>query len=125
MKYVAGQWLFLQVPEISAFQWHPFTISSAPDDPYLSIHVRQVGDFTRALGERLGATPSLTASLTEKGKSDDFVDITQVRSSTGLPLVRIDGPYGAPAQDVFSCDVAILIGAGIGVTPFSSILKNI
>jgi hypothetical protein len=22
-KYTAGQWLFIQVPEISKFQWHP------------------------------------------------------------------------------------------------------
>jgi len=42
-----------------------------------------------------------------------------------LPSVRIDGPYGAPAEDVFNGEVAILIGAGIGVTPFASILKHI
>ncbi|KAG0144976.1 hypothetical protein CROQUDRAFT_672043 [Cronartium quercuum f. sp. fusiforme G11] len=125
LKYVAGQWLFLQVPEISKFQWHPFTISSAPDDPFLSIHVRQVGDFTRALGERLGASSAFAAGLTGKGKKDEFVEISQVKDSISLPHIRIDGPYGAPAQDVFSCDVAVLIGAGIGVTPFSSILKNI
>ncbi|KAH9817630.1 ferric reductase NAD binding domain-containing protein [Melampsora americana] len=124
LKYVSGQWLFLQVPDISSFQWHPFTISSAPDDPFISIHVRQVGDFTRALGERLGVTQALTANLSGKGRAE-FVDITGVGDPAGLPHVRIDGPYGAPAQDVFSCDVAILIGAGIGVTPFSSILKNI
>lgn len=46
-KYKSGQWLFINVPEVSQFQWHPFTISSAPDDPYVSIHVRQVGDFTK------------------------------------------------------------------------------
>lgn len=22
-KYVAGQWLFVQIPELSKFQWHP------------------------------------------------------------------------------------------------------
>lgn len=25
-KYTAGQWLFLQIPEISKFQWHPVRI---------------------------------------------------------------------------------------------------
>ncbi|MBW0475884.1 hypothetical protein O181_015599 [Austropuccinia psidii MF-1] len=132
-KYVPGQWLFLQVAEVSKWQWHPFTISSAPDDPYISIHIRQVGDFTKAVGESLGATSQLAASLSEavrKGKSGEnprnasFVDITGVRNA-GLPLIRIDGPYGAPAEDVFGCEMAILVGAGIGVTPFSSILKNI
>ena len=39
-KYKAGQWLFLNVPEVSTLQWHPFTISSAPGDPYVSCHIR-------------------------------------------------------------------------------------
>ena len=42
-----------------------------------------------------------------------------------MPAIRIDGPYGAPAEDVFDNEIAILIGTGIGVTPWASILKNI
>jgi NADPH oxidase len=141
-KYTAGQWLFLQVPEVSKFQWHPFTITSAPEDPYVSVHIRQVGDFTRALGERVGATPSVVAALTQaamKGSEKDdkdsmygvpvgrgeFVELDPAAVTRPLPVVRIDGPYGAPAEDVFSSEVAVLIGAGIGVTPFASILKHI
>ena len=29
-KYTAGQWLFLQVPEISPWQWHPVSIVDSP-----------------------------------------------------------------------------------------------
>ena len=66
LKYKSGQWIFLvrplssdevsrdqtddasqNVPDVSGYQWHPFTISSAPDDPYVSVHIRQVGDWTR------------------------------------------------------------------------------
>lgn len=43
----------------------------------------------------------------------DFVEIDSASGIT-LPSVRIDGPYGAPAEDVFSVEVAVLIGAGIG-----------
>ncbi|KAJ7125653.1 NADPH oxidase [Mycena crocata] len=135
-KYTAGQWLFIQVPEISKFQWHPFTITSAPKDPYVSVHIRQVGDFTRALGDRLGAGPSVVAAMTsaamkgsEKNEKTgstrgDFVELDS-NSGISLPQVRIDGPFGAPAEDVFDVEVAILVGAGIGVTPFASILKDI
>jgi NADPH oxidase len=42
-----------------------------------------------------------------------------------MPTLRIDGPYGAPAEDVFNNEIAVLIGTGIGVTPWASILKNI
>jgi NADPH oxidase 1 len=139
-KYTAGQWLFLQVPDVSHFQWHPFTITSAPEDPYVSVHIRQVGDFTRALGERVGATPAVVQSLTSSAmkafeKDDktgmiqegrgDFVELDPNANTRPLPVVRIDGPYGAPAEDVFRAEVAILVGAGIGVTPFASILKHI
>lgn len=136
-KYTAGQWLFIQVPEVSKFQWHPFTITSAPEDPYVSVHIRQVGDWTRALGERLGAGPDVVAAITtdalkgttkekdqyELGQRGDFVELANAGST--LPRIRIDGPYGAPAEDVFNSEVAVLIGAGIGVTPFASILKHI
>ena len=43
----------------------------------------------------------------------DFVELDSAKS-IDLPVVRIDGPYGAPAEDVFDSEVAILIGAGIG-----------
>jgi NADPH oxidase len=141
-KYTAGQWLFIQIPEISHFQWHPvcisllprpplisfqFTITSAPEDPYVSVHIRQVGDWTHALGERLGYGPSVVATMTKaamKGVEKDdanhdgtrgvFVELNP--SPRPLPQVRIDGPYGAPAEDVFDNEVAILVGAGIGVS---------
>lgn len=37
----------------------------------------------------------------------------------------IDGPYGTPSGDIFQAEHAVLIGAGIGVTPFASILQSI
>lgn len=43
----------------------------------------------------------------------DFVEFDQ--SNRPLPLIRIDGPYGAPAEDVFNSEVAVLVGAGIGM----------
>ncbi|EEP78645.1 hypothetical protein UREG_03491 [Uncinocarpus reesii 1704] len=123
MRYKAGQWLFIQVPDISKTQWHPFTITSCPFDPYVSIHIRQVGDWTRALGNRLGCGP-------EQAKDIDGLDPLgmyeiAVQNGQTMPKIRIDGPYGAPAEDVFDNEIAILIGTGIGVTPWASILKNI
>lgn len=41
------------------------------------------------------------------------------------PKLLVDGPYGAPAQDYRSYDVLLLIGLGIGATPFISILKDL
>jgi NAD(P)H-flavin reductase len=33
-----------------------------------------------------------------------------------MPKIKVDGPFGAPAEDVFKSEVAVLVGAGIGVT---------
>jgi len=38
--------------------------------------------------------------------------------------LRVDGPYGAGSEHVFDYEVAVLVGAGIGVTPFASIVKS-
>jgi NADPH oxidase len=104
-----------------------FTITSAPEDDYISIHFRQVGDFTCALGDRVGAGPSVVSSLSQAairsaekdGKKSyairgDFFEVNGGNGERHLPAVRIDGPYGAPAEDVLKAELAILIGAGIG-----------
>ncbi|KAF2091185.1 NADPH oxidase A [Saccharata proteae CBS 121410] len=123
MKYKPGQWLFLNCPSISLNQWHPFTITSCPFDPYVSVHVRQVGDFTRSLADALGAGPS-QAKLFDEMDPMGMYEIA-LQAGQEMPGLRIDGPYGAPAEDVFNNDIAVLVGTGIGVTPWASILKNI
>ena len=87
------------------------------------MHVRQVGDFTRALGDALGAGPSQSKLYNEV----DPMGMYEVALQAGqkMPRIKIDGPYGAPAEDVFENEIAVLIGTGIGVTPWASILKNI
>jgi NADPH oxidase len=42
----AGQYIFISCPEISYFQYHPFTLTSAPEEDYVSVHMRIVGDWT-------------------------------------------------------------------------------
>lgn len=39
--------------------------------------------------------------------------------------VLIDGPYGTPSQDIFDAEHAVLVAAGIGITPFASILQSL
>jgi NADPH oxidase 2 len=53
-KPKAGQYIFLCCPEISLWQYHPFTLTSAPEEEYISVHIRCVGDFTNGLAQKLG-----------------------------------------------------------------------
>ena len=37
----------MQIPEIATFEWHPFTISSAPEKKdYFTLHIRGIGGWT-------------------------------------------------------------------------------
>ena len=125
----AGQYIFLCCPEVSVWQYHPFTLTSAPEDDYISVHVRMVGNFTKALGETLGCMEP--AARAEKKQRSEVVSMAPNagKGAPGLqkilPRVYIDGPFGSASEDVFKFETALLVGAGIGVTPFASILKSI
>ncbi|KAL8150412.1 hypothetical protein V2J09_020220 [Rumex salicifolius] len=120
-----GNVLTLQMSKPPQFHYksgqymHPFSITSAPDDDFLSIHIRQLGDWTKELKRVF----SDVCEVPGAGNSGLLrADETTQKS---LPKLLIDGPLGAPAQDYRKYDVLLLIGLGIGATPFISILKDL
>ncbi|XP_018418531.1 PREDICTED: cytochrome b-245 heavy chain [Nanorana parkeri] len=106
-KMEVGQYVFVQCSAVSRLEWHPFTLTSAPEEDFFSIHIRIVGDWTDELAKVCGC---------EK---------TELQEAWKLPKISIDGPFGTASEDVFDYEVAMLIGAGIGVTPFASVLKSV
>ncbi|KAL1364004.1 hypothetical protein HN51_012160 [Arachis hypogaea] len=120
-KYKSGQYVFLQCPNISPFEWHPFSITSAPGDEYLSVHIRTVGDWTKELKRVFTENDETLPLDSNRATLGELVQMEQRRQ----PKLFLDGPYGAPAQDYQSYDVLLLIGLGIGATPFISILRNL
>ncbi|KAG6518026.1 hypothetical protein ZIOFF_021427 [Zingiber officinale] len=119
-RYRSGQYIFLQCPTISPFEWHPFSITSAPGDDYLSVHIRTNGDWTQEL-KRIFIENYFTPHSVGKATFDGLGSLGQKR----LPRLFVDGPYGAPAQDFRNYDVLLLVGLGIGATPFISILRDL
>ncbi|MCJ1481318.1 hypothetical protein MMC06_001475 [Schaereria dolodes] len=128
-KTRAGQYIFLCCPEISVWQYHPFTLTSAPEEDYISVHIRCQGNFTKALAAAVGC--SFERGGDKKGSEVVSVDRSVSKADADpalrrlLPRVYIDGPFGSASEDVFKYEVAVLVGAGIGVTPFASILKSV
>jgi len=43
----------------------------------------------------------------------------------GEPMLRIDGPHSAPTQHIGEYSVAMILGAGIGVTPVAATMKAV
>jgi predicted ferric reductase/Ca2+-binding EF-hand superfamily protein len=112
-NYQPGDYLFIKCPSISNFEWHPFTISSAPEIPdVLSLHIRAAGSWTGKLYQLF------------REQRENWIRSGSSQPEQGVP-VYLDGPYGTPSTHIFESKYAVLIGAGIGVTPFASILKSI
>ncbi|KAL3829155.1 hypothetical protein ACJIZ3_017957 [Penstemon smallii] len=125
-KYKSGMYLFVKCPDISGFEWHPFSITSAPGDNYLSVHIRTLGDWTSELKNRFAKACEPQST---KARTGNLVRLeTKAYSETEtqeFPKILVKGPYGAPAQNYKKYDILLLIGLGIGATPFISIIKDI
>jgi len=94
-----GQYVFVNVPSISLHEWHPFSVSSAPFEKEIEIHVRPAGDWTSRL-----------KTLVESNK--------QI-------WVRVDGPYGHLNLNYRRYEHILLVAGGVGITPVIGFLKTI
>jgi len=227
--YQAGMYILLNCDLVDEAQWHPFTLTSAPEEGHLSVHIRcpDTLDWCSALRRKMVEGPAADISKVSKstsaldikssarlkvtyshyaqevvpgpggrvpddgtyarpwkvetfgsagevvnswqidlqvkkaadlaklwqskpaiaespeGESADSEDV-RVSISAGtskssisledmlkpkrpIDVVRfgVDGPHGAPSELVWQHKVVVLVGAGIGVTPFASILRSI
>ncbi|KAF2069650.1 hypothetical protein CYY_009035 [Polysphondylium violaceum] len=109
-KYKPGQYLLVNIPEISKLQWHPFTITSSPLEPHIQVHIRVTGGWTRGLFDWLSSKKN--------------TPIDPERGAEQLQI-NIDGPFGSSSQYALNHKQVILVGAGIGVAPMASLLQDI
>ncbi|XP_062091821.1 respiratory burst oxidase homolog protein B-like isoform X2 [Humulus lupulus] len=121
-KYISGQYIYIKCPAISRFEWHPFSLTSTPDDKYLSVHIRTLGDWTRQL--KYICSEACEPTYIDEGGIRRFV-VEQANHMHRMPRLLIDGPYGAASQEYKDYEVVLLIGLGIGVSPMISILKDV
>ncbi|XP_046509346.1 dual oxidase 2 isoform X3 [Equus quagga] len=104
-EYKSGQWVRIACLALGTNEYHPFTFTSAPHEDTLSLHIRAVGPWTTRLRE-------VYSSPTGDGYAI-------------YPKLYLDGPFGEGHQEWHKFEVSVLVGGGIGVTPFASILKDL
>ena len=247
-NFSSGDWVFVKIPAVASSEWHPFTISSAPEvSGQFTLHIRGVGQWTNSLyrlfekeyeRQKLGeqrevpvfdriqgtvrkkyqsmrtiVKDTMVGSIDEddqafmsklqaktleersrermhkrqeklrrlssddnqevmrrtltKGRylsmkapkiikydsqeslSSDKTDATDISADSGFQVVvhdnnkstlkqigqqtrleqpleiYIDGPFGSPSSNIYRAEHAVLVGTGIGITPFASILQSI
>ncbi|KAF7313519.1 FAD-binding FR-type domain-containing protein [Mycena chlorophos] len=100
--------------------------SPAPEEDYISVHIRVEGDFTTAFAKALGCDLARAARTRRARLAERLSALTPTRPlNRTLPRVMVDGPFGTSSEEFLNYETVLLVGAGIGVTPFASILKNI
>lgn len=52
-QYKSGQWIRIACPTLKTNEYHPFTLSSAPHETCLSVHIRAVGPWTTNIRDKL------------------------------------------------------------------------
>ncbi|XP_053449561.1 dual oxidase 2 [Nycticebus coucang] len=104
-EYKSGQWVRIACLALGTTEYHPFTLTSAPHEDTLSLHIRAVGPWTTRLRE-IYSSP-------------------QDNGCARYPKLYLDGPFGEGHQEWHKFEVSVLVGGGIGVTPFASILKDL
>uniref|UniRef100_A0A2K5ZIE7 NAD(P)H oxidase (H2O2-forming) n=1 Tax=Mandrillus leucophaeus TaxID=9568 RepID=A0A2K5ZIE7_MANLE len=104
-EYKSGQWVRIACLALGTTEYHPFTLTSAPHEDTLSLHIRAVGPWTTRLREIYSAPRG--------------------NGCAGYPKLYLDGPFGEGHQEWHKFEVSVLVGGGIGVTPFASILKDL
>ncbi|KAB1277907.1 Dual oxidase 2, partial [Camelus dromedarius] len=104
-EYKSGQWVRIACLALGTNEYHPFTMTSAPHEDTLSLHIRAAGPWTTRLREIY--SPQTGDSCAK------------------YPKLYLDGPFGEGHQEWHKFEVSVLVGGGIGVTPFASILKDL
>ena len=99
--YNPGQYINIAIPELSLFEWHPFSLSSSPEQKIVTLHIRRVGGWTSALYDL--ATKQMEVSI------------------------LLEGPYGSVGVDLASdrYKMVMLFSGGIGVTPMQALCNQL
>ncbi|XP_055539502.1 uncharacterized protein LOC129726613 [Wyeomyia smithii] len=113
-----GDYVFVNIPAIAKYEWHPFTLSSAPEqEDYIWLHIRGVGEWTNRLHsffekeqERLhnGEIPAVIAgcSTTPCSSTSSVVQENPkempMKFSPGLPKsASVDSPLTKSTENTF------------------------
>uniref|UniRef100_A0A0N4WSV0 NAD(P)H oxidase (H2O2-forming) n=1 Tax=Haemonchus placei TaxID=6290 RepID=A0A0N4WSV0_HAEPC len=104
--FCSGQWVRISSPTFSSVfnEWHAFSLASAPQSPTVELYIKAAGPWTWKLRSEI---------------------LSAHADGSPYPLLHMAGPYGDGNQEWNSYEVAVMVGGGIGVTPYASTLTDL
>ena len=98
--WTPGCYVKCLIPSISRIAWHPFSVTSDSKASIIQFHVKSRGDWT--------------SELLNKARTGSLVSCH----------AYLEGPYATSTAEYRNYENMLLIGGGIGVTPFISIILD-
>lgn len=119
-----GDYVFVNIPAIAKYEWHPFTLSSAPEqEDYMWLHIRGVGEWTNRLysyfekeqarlhnGEIMPSAPNKPSNNSSSAKTEM------------LPMKPM--PSSTPQKDFLAKNLAQLKHSPIGMRSLDSTMNR-
>lgn len=132
-KFRCGQVLFINVPGVSCWEWHPFGISTSYFDEKIILHFKVFGDWAYNLREYVkakGHKISIKHHTTKNNHMDPEAQWPREHYKEVLVLenaLMMNGPYGCSRVNIDSpkYKVALCMTGGVGVTPVHSMFNEL
>ena len=115
----AGQYMYINIPHLSTFEWHPFTISSEPGASSITHTIKCIQYHQHQHHNNNSKNKNEWTR-----KLFDFFQTNQKHPNILKDITLIvDGPYGIsfPYKDYTKI---LLIAGGIGITPYASFIRS-
>ena len=105
-NYTAGDYLYINLPFVSKYEWYPFIISPSKSPKLIKIIIKFYGKWAMSFLKNI------------ENNINNYQEDRRY-------LARIDGPYGSSSNFILNNKNIILVGSGKGVSKIASILQDI
>ncbi len=110
-------------------EWHPFTICSSPErKDILRLTILKKKNWTKKIYQYFSSQlkNNLTVVITDTSSTSSLLP-NEIRFSDNEKnaVACIEGPFSTCTSYIFDCEHVVLIGAGIGITPYISALESL
>ncbi|WBW71652.1 ferric reductase transmembrane component [Schizosaccharomyces osmophilus] len=133
LPWSSGNHVYINIPRLSFWQMHPFTLASCPWDEYIELLVVVRKGFTRRLASHLGSIDDSSSDEAEKSNASVSVSKSSYKNNSfnlhkrmdsdatcAVPTkemtVFLDGPYGPVSNPCKNYSYVFFAAAGCGIT---------